>query len=43
MALMERIGFRKEGHFVQSLWFKDIWVEDVVFAMLDTEWGSKRP
>src|SRR5262249_5662059 len=23
MALMRRIGLRQEGHFVQSLWFKD--------------------
>jgi RimJ/RimL family protein N-acetyltransferase len=40
MALMERIGLRKEGHFVQSLWFKDSWADDVVFAMLSSEWHS---
>jgi RimJ/RimL family protein N-acetyltransferase len=38
MALMERIGLRKEGHFVQSLWFKDRWADDIVFAMLASEW-----
>ena len=38
MALMERIGLRKEGHFIQSLWFKDRWADDVVFAMLASEW-----
>jgi len=38
MALMKSVGFRKEGHFVQSLWFKDGWVDDVVFAMLADEW-----
>jgi RimJ/RimL family protein N-acetyltransferase len=42
MALMKRIGLRKEGHFLQSLWFKDGWVDDVVFAMLASEWHSKR-
>ena len=38
MALMSRIGMRKEGRFVQSLWFKDRWADDVVFAMLADEW-----
>jgi RimJ/RimL family protein N-acetyltransferase len=41
MALMERVGLRQEGHFVQSLWFKGSWVDDVVFAMLASEWHSK--
>src|SRR5262249_17521990 len=41
MALMRRIGLRQEGHFVQSLWFKDRWADDVVFAMLASEWRSK--
>lgn len=38
MALMERVGLRKEAHFVQSLWFKDGWADDVVFALLASEW-----
>jgi RimJ/RimL family protein N-acetyltransferase len=38
MALMERIGLRKEGHLVQSVWFKESWVDDVIFAMLASEW-----
>ena len=38
MTLMERLGLRKEGQFVQSLWFKDRWADDVVFAMLASEW-----
>jgi len=37
IALMGQIGLRKEGHFVQSLWWKDRWVDDVVFAMLASE------
>jgi RimJ/RimL family protein N-acetyltransferase len=41
MALMKRIGMRKEGHFVQSIWFKGSWADDVVFAMLATEWQSR--
>jgi RimJ/RimL family protein N-acetyltransferase len=38
MALMGRLRLRKEGHFMQSLWLKDTWVDDVVFAMLASEW-----
>lgn len=41
IALMERIGMRKEGHFVKSLWFKNDWVDDVRFAMLAEEWNAK--
>jgi RimJ/RimL family protein N-acetyltransferase len=40
MRLMERVGMRKEAHFVQSLWFKGDWVDDVVFAVLAAEWSS---
>jgi RimJ/RimL family protein N-acetyltransferase len=42
MALMTRLGLRKEGHFLQSLWLKGEWVDDVVFAMLASEWKSRR-
>lgn len=42
MALMNSVGLRKEAHFVQSLWFKDSWADDVVFAMLRSEWSSMR-
>lgn len=38
MALMSSIGLRQEAHFVQSIWFKDYWADDVVFAMLNSEW-----
>jgi RimJ/RimL family protein N-acetyltransferase len=40
MALMKRLGLRQEAYFVQSLWFKNRWVDDVVFAMLASEWTS---
>jgi len=38
MTLMKRLRLRQEGHFVQCLWFKDRWADDVVFAMLASEW-----
>lgn len=42
MALMQRLGMRKEAHLVESLWFKDRWADDVIFAMLQREWISAR-
>ncbi|MFZ4929448.1 GNAT family N-acetyltransferase [Chryseobacterium sp. Mn2064] len=38
MKLMERIGLRKEGHFVKSLFWKNNWVDDVIYAVLREEW-----
>lgn len=38
MALMQRVGMRKEAHLKESLWFKGSWVDDVIFAMLDREY-----
>lgn len=38
LALFERAGFRKEAHFRKSLFFKGIWVDDVVYGILREEW-----
>ncbi|MDQ0594181.1 RimJ/RimL family protein N-acetyltransferase [Chryseobacterium ginsenosidimutans] len=38
LNLMERIGFRKEGHFVKSLFWKNNWVDDVIYALLQEDW-----
>ncbi len=40
MALQRRVGMRQEAHFVQSLWFRGEWVDDVIFAMLGSEWKA---
>ncbi len=42
MALMERLGMRREAHFVESLWFKGAWADDVIFAMLEREYAEGR-
>jgi len=39
IALLERVGMRKEAHFVESLWFKGEWVDDVIYAMLKSEFS----
>ncbi|WP_312398652.1 GNAT family protein [Chryseobacterium sp.] len=41
MKLMERIGLRKEAHFVKSLFWKNKWVDDVIYAVLKEEWIKK--
>ena len=38
IGLLESIGFRKEAHFKQSLWFKGEWVDDLIYALLRDEW-----
>lgn len=42
ISLLERTGFRKEAHHKQSLFFKGQWVDDVVFAILKSEWTQTR-
>ncbi|MEM9695927.1 MAG: GNAT family protein, partial [Myxococcota bacterium] len=37
VRLLERVGMRREAHFRQSLWFKEAWVDDVIYARLRDE------
>lgn len=38
IRLVERLGFRKEAHFVESLWLNGQWVDDLVYAMIEKDW-----
>lgn len=38
IKLVERLGFRKEGHFKESLLIDGAWVDDLVYAILNREW-----
>ena len=38
IKLLERLGFRKEAHHTQSLLINDVWVDDVIYAILGSEW-----
>ena len=40
-ALFRRLGFRQEAHLDESLWFKDQWGSEYVFAMLKREWDER--
>jgi len=39
-GLMRRLGMRQEAHFVQNEIFKGEWGDELVFAMLASEWGA---
>jgi RimJ/RimL family protein N-acetyltransferase len=39
--LMERIGMRKEAHFMHSEFIKGEWAGELVFAILDQEWRAR--
>ena len=40
IGLVERLGFRKEAHFVESLLINGKWVDDLVFAIIEKEWKT---
>ena len=40
VALLERLGMRREGHLRESTWAKDEWTDDLVYALLHDEWQS---
>lgn len=39
--LLERVGFRREGHLVQSTWIKGEWTDDVLFGLLASEYRAR--
>lgn len=39
--LLERVGMRREGHFVENIWFKGAWGSEYLYALLDREWQQK--
>jgi len=41
VALLKRLGLRREGHFVQSVWFKGRWGDEYLYAVLADEWEKK--
>ena len=39
--VMEKLGMRREAHFIQNAWIKDEWCDSLNFAMLDHEWAAR--
>lgn len=40
--VLERLGMRREAHFVQNEFIKGEWTDEVVYAMLEDEWRSQQ-
>jgi RimJ/RimL family protein N-acetyltransferase len=43
VRLLKRVGLRQEAHHRRSLLFKGEWADDLVFAVLASEWQTVRP
>ncbi len=41
VTLLERLRFRREGHFLQNIWFKGAWGDEYLYAVLREEWTKK--
>ena len=39
----EKLGMRREAHFVENAWLKDEWVDSLIYGLLDHEWKARRP
>jgi len=40
--VLERLGMRREAHFVENEYVKGEWTDELVYAMLDSEWLARR-
>jgi RimJ/RimL family protein N-acetyltransferase len=41
IRLVERIGFRKEAHFVESIFVNGTWADDLVYALIEKDWKTR--
>ena len=41
IRLLERLGFRKEAHHVQSYWMRGAWYDDCIYAILMEEYCQR--
>ena len=41
-TLLERLGLRREGSFVENAWFKGRWSSEYLYAVLKDEWLGRR-
>ena len=42
VALLGRLGMRREGHFIQNIWFKGKWGDEYQYAILREEWLERK-
>jgi RimJ/RimL family protein N-acetyltransferase len=38
--LLERIGMRREGQYIENVWFKGAWGDEYLYAILEREWRT---
>jgi len=38
VRLLERLGMRREGHYIENYWFKGKWGSEYLYAILKREW-----
>lgn len=43
MALLERLGMRREAHFKKSYWNGSCWCDDVLYEIRCEEWRWRKP
>lgn len=43
VALLERVGMRREAHHRRSAWWKGEWTDEYVYALLAEEWRDDKP
>jgi ribosomal-protein-alanine N-acetyltransferase len=41
MRVAQKLGMRREAHFVENAWVKGVWTDSVIFALLDREWAAR--
>ncbi len=41
IALLKKAGMRVEAHFIESLWFKGRWADDMIFGLLAREYNRE--
>ena len=41
VALLERLGMRREGYFVENVWFRGKWGSEYMYAILKQEWHAR--
>jgi RimJ/RimL family protein N-acetyltransferase len=40
--LLERVGMRREGHYLENIFFKGAWGDEFAYSILDREWAQQR-
>jgi RimJ/RimL family protein N-acetyltransferase len=41
VAVLERVGLRREAHFHENIFFKGAWGSEFLFAILEREWAAR--